>query len=200
VTESTLWGTFADYTAPGVQADLDGNGKQDFGETLPDANVLKSAAEALDRYAGELGTKAQSWEPTDSEAFSALVSNVPTVGDFFESWMSSRFVAGDAAKQRDFAVISRLSDIVDNVSSWQVIYQGLSTRVRTVDPSQDAQIDQGLRDLKTFVGDIYTKEQGGKHYTPEEADLLSAEAQNRATAIAGQITQVAAQLNVKIQQ
>jgi hypothetical protein len=96
-------------------------------------------------------------------------------------------------------VVSRLSDIVDNISSWQVIYQDLSPAVRRVDASQDAQINEGLNNLKSFVGDVYAQEQGGKRFNPEEADLLSAEAGNRATAIAGQISQVAAKLNVPLQ-
>ncbi|MCL5995915.1 MAG: hypothetical protein M1546_07650 [Chloroflexi bacterium] len=47
VTESTLWGTFDEFIAKGVEPDFDGNGKLDFAERLPDANVLKSGTEAL---------------------------------------------------------------------------------------------------------------------------------------------------------
>ena len=39
----------------------------------------------------------------------------------------------------------------------------------------------------------------GKHFTAEEADLLTTEGQNRATAVAGQIWQVAAQLGIKLE-
>jgi Imelysin len=198
VLEGTLWGTESSYVAPGLLADYNSNGTKDFGETLPDANVLKSAADALDKYANELHAAAQTWQPVDAEAFGALVNNVPTVTDFFEAWKESRFVAGAASTRRDFAVVSRLSDIVDNISSWQVIYQDLSPAVRSVDASQDAQINEGLNNLKSFVGDVYTQEQGGKHFSAEEADLLSAEAGNRATAIAGQISQVAAKLNIPL--
>jgi hypothetical protein len=180
-------------------ADFDGDGKQGFGESLPDANVLKASTDALDKYANELRTAAAAWQPTESEAFSALVGNVPTVSDFFAVWKDSRFVSGAASTRRDFVVVSRLSDIVDNIGSWQVIYQDLSPSVRAVDQAQDKQITEGLNDLKTFVGDLYAQEQGGKRFNPEEADLLSAEAQNRATAISGQIAQVAAKLNVPLQ-
>jgi hypothetical protein len=48
VTESTLWGAFPAYAAQGVTADWDGDGAISFGETLPDANVLKAGAGALD--------------------------------------------------------------------------------------------------------------------------------------------------------
>jgi hypothetical protein len=199
VTESTLWGTDPEYIVPNLPADYDGDGKPGFGEWLPDANVLKGGADALDKYANELRTAAGAWQPTDSEAFSALVGNVPTVSDFFAAWKESRFVAGEKSTRRDFVVVSRLSDIVDNISSWQVIYQDLSPAVRAVDQAQDQQIAEGLGDLKAFVGDLYAQEQSGKRYTPEEADLLSAEAQNRATAISGQIAQVAAKLNIPLQ-
>ena len=199
VLESTLWGTDESFVAPDIWADYNTNGSEDFGETLPDANVLKSATDALDRYANELDQAAQAWQPVTAQAFSALIDNIPTVTDFFEAWKDSRFVAGDAATRRDFAVVSRLSDIVDNISSWQVIYQDLSPAVRGVDAAQDAQISEGLTNLKTFVGDLYAQEQSGKRFTPEEADLLSAEAGNRATAIAGQIAQVAAKLNIPLQ-
>jgi hypothetical protein len=199
VLESTLWGTNENYIAPDIWADYNANGSRDFGETLPDANVLTSATDALDRYANDLHQAAQAWQPVTSQAFAALVDNIPTVTDFFESWKDSRFVAGDAATRRDFVVVSRLSDIVDNVSSWQVIYQDLSPSVRGVDAAQDAQINEGLASLKTFVGDLYAQEQGGKRFSPEEAELLSAEAGNRATAIAGQVAQVAAKLNIPLQ-
>ncbi|MCX6047689.1 MAG: EfeM/EfeO family lipoprotein [Chloroflexi bacterium] len=200
VTESTLFGTFSEYFVAGIEPDLDGNGKIDFGEVLPDANVLKGGVDLLDSTVGELATTAAPWQPTESEAFGALIGNVPTVSAFFDSWKSSRFVVTDPTKaSRDFAAISRLSDIVSNVTSWQTIYGSLSPMVVKVDPSSDQQIQKSLSDLKIYVEDIYTKEQNGKRYTPEEADLLSAEAQNQATAIVGQITQVAAKLNVPVE-
>jgi hypothetical protein len=59
VTESTLWGTFPDYTVITVEADFNKNGKIDFGETLPEANVLKAGVDELDRYTAELLTTAQ---------------------------------------------------------------------------------------------------------------------------------------------
>jgi hypothetical protein len=57
-----------------------------------------------------------------------------------------------------------------------------------------------LTDLKAFVADIYSREQSGKRFTPEDADLLGAEAQNRATALTGQIAQVAAKLHIQVEE
>ena len=48
------------------------------------------------------------------------------------------------------------------------------------------------------MADVYKQEQDGKTFTPEEADTLGGEAQSRATSIAGQVSQVAARLNVEI--
>jgi hypothetical protein len=199
VLESTLWGTYADFTS-GIEADLDGNGSVDFGEKLPDANVLKAAADALHSYTVELGASAQAWQPTESDAFTALVVMVPTMSEYFNSWKNSRFILGDASEQRDFVVISRLADIQNILGSLQIVYGEVKPLVESSDSAQAAQIEQSLADLKSFVADVYAKEQGGYQYTPEEADVLGAEAQNRATAIAGQVAQIAAKLNIPIEE
>lgn len=197
VLESTLWGTYADFSS-GVEADLDGNGEIGFGEVLPDANVLKGAADLTNSYVTELGAASEAWEPTESDAFTALVVMVPTMSEYFESWKNSRFVAGEASTQRDFVMISRLSDIQDILSSLQVVYAEVKPRVASFDATQAEQIETNLADLKAFVSGVYAEEQGGKQFTAEEADLLGAEAQDRATAIAGQVAQVAAALNIEI--
>ncbi len=136
VLESTLWGTFADFTAPGVQPDFDGNGAQDLGDALPDANVFKAAADALDSYAAQLATTAQAWQPTTAEAFSALVVMVPTMNEYFGSWRDSRFVAGEASTQRDFVAISRLADIQDILGGLEVVYGEIQSLAATVDAAQ----------------------------------------------------------------
>ena len=200
VAESTLWGTFDTFEAQGVEADWNGDGTIAFGETLPDANVLKATADALDKYTADMLAAAQAWQPTESDAFTALVVMVPTMSEYLDSWKNSRFVAGDAATQRDFVAISRLSDIQDILSSLQIVHQGISPLIQSVDKSQDEQIGQGLTDLKAFVADVYQQEQGGKRFSAEEADTLGAEAQNRATAITGQVAQVAAQLDIAIEE
>ena len=199
VLESTLWGTYADFTS-GIEADLDDNGTFDFGEKLPDANVLKGGADALDKYTNELGASANAWEPTESDAFTSLVVMVPTMSEYFNSWKNSRFILGDASEQRDFVVISRLSDIQNILGSLQIVYGEVKPLVESTDAAQATQIEQGITDLKSFVADVYAKEQGGYQHTPEEADLLGSEAQNRATAIAGQVAQIAAKLNITIEE
>jgi hypothetical protein len=198
VLESTLWGTYADYTTE-IEADLDGNGSVDFGEKLPDANVLQAGADALDKYSTELGTASSAWQPTESDAFTALVVMVPTMSEYFNSWKNSRFILGEASQQRDFVVISRLSDIQDILGSLQIVYGEVKPLVESIDGAQAAQIEQSLADLKSFVAGVHEKEIGGYQHTPEEADVLGAEAQNRATAIAGQVAQIAAKLSITIE-
>jgi hypothetical protein len=199
VLESTLWGTYPAFTT-GIDADLDGNGSVDFGEKLPDAHVLKAGADALDLYTTELGTASADWQPTESDAFTALVVMVPTMSEYFNSWKNSRFILGDASEQRDFVVISRLADIQNILGSLQIVYSEVKPLVESADAAQATQIEQSLADLKGFVTDVHEKELGGYQHTPEEADVLGAEAQNRATAIAGQVAQVAAKLNITIEE
>jgi hypothetical protein len=196
VLEGALWGTRPEWAMQ--TADLDGDGQVEFGEALPEANLVKGAADTLVDYVGELQVSAEAWQPTESDAFTALVVMIPTMSEYFESWKNSRFVAGEASIQSDFVVISRLADIQDILGSLQVVHGGLSPMIASVDTEQNRQIEQGLADLKAYVAGIYAQEQEGKQFTAEEADTLGAEAQDRATALAGQVAQAAAQLDVEI--
>ncbi len=54
--------------------------------------------------------------------------------------------------------------------------------------------------MSAFVSDLYEQEQADKRFTPEQADQLGTEAQSRATAIAGQVSQVASELGIEIEQ
>lgn len=195
--ETTLWGTDPEYVAD-VEADFDGNGTVDFGEALPDANLLKGFADATADQTGALLGQAVVWQPTETDVFTALVMNVPTMSAFFDSWKTSRFVMGDEATHNDFAVISRLSDIKDNVGSWQVMWGGLAPVVEGSDAARNQLIAAGLDDLHLYVTDLLDQENGGRRFTPEEADLYSSEAQDRATAIVGQIAQIAGELNITL--
>ena len=102
--------------------------------------------------------------------------------------------------ERDFVAISRLADIQDILGSLQVVHQNVSPMIQQADKVQDEAIGKALADLKAFVAGVHTQEKGGKRFKPEEADTLGKEAQDRADAIVGQVTQVAAKLGVKIEQ
>ncbi len=198
VTESTLWGAEPAFVIGDVAADWNRDGKIEFGEVLPDANVLKASADALNSNAAALLAAVDGWQPTLPEAFTALVVMTPTMSEYFATWRDSRFVLGEASTQRDFVAISRLADIQDILSGLQVVYTQVEPLAQRVDAEQSAQVARGLRDLKAFVANVYAQEQSGRRYTPEEADILGAEAQNRATTITGQLSQLAAELGVML--
>lgn len=195
--EAALWGTEANFVS-GAVADLDGNGMVEFGEVLPDANFLKGAADRMASMSADLLASAEAWEPTVDDAFTALVIMMPTMSEYFGSWKASRFVSGDAATGVHFVAISRLSDIQDILSSLQVIYDGVSPLVESMNDEQHEQITTRLADLQAYVADLYVQEQDGRQFTPEEADFFGAEAQDRAMTLAGQISQVAGLLGIKL--
>ncbi len=200
LTEGMLWGTLPRYTAKGVRADFDGDGKLEFGEVLPDARVLDAAADAFVLYAGKLDAAARAWKPSASDAFTAVVVMVPTMSEYFGQWKVSRFVLGNGARGDAFNVVSRLSDIGDILGGLRVIYAGIQPAIATVDQQQAAQTKRELDSLWSFVAKLRKQERTGRRFTPEQADTLGRTAQERATAIAGQVTQSAARLKVKIVQ
>jgi hypothetical protein len=199
LTEGMLWGTRPEFAA-GVKADLDQDGKVAFGEALPDARVFTAAADAFDRYARELSTKAQAWQPTPSDAFTALVVMVPTMSEYFGQWKESRFVRGDASTGDSFNVVSRLSDIGDIIAGLEVVFDGVEPAITEVDAAGAAQTRSELTGLASFIADLRAQESSGHRFAPEQADQLGVEAQERGSAVAGQVTQHAAQLAVDIQQ
>jgi hypothetical protein len=80
---------------------------------LPDAALFKAAADAFVLHAGRLDRAARAWQPTASDAFTAIVVMVPTMSEYFGQWKVSRFVLGERARGDAFNVVSRLSDIGD---------------------------------------------------------------------------------------
>jgi Imelysin len=201
LTEGALWGTLPEeLSRPGTPADLDGDGSVEFGEVLPDPLFLQASADTFVEYANELDAAGEAWEPTASDAFTAVVVMVPTMSEYFGQWKDSRFVAGGSATSEAFNVVSRLSDIRDILTGLEVIYEGIEPAVADVDEQRAAQTGEELSALRSFIGDLYQREQDGTRFTPEQADTLGTEAQERATAIAGQVSQAAAQLGVEIEQ
>ena len=193
LTEATLWGLNPAYTA--LKANL--GGQDGLGNALPDANVLLGGARALDATIADFQQTARPWQPSASYVFNTLTANVPTTQDFLEVWRNSRFVTGGASKVQEFAAISRLNDLRDNIGSWQVIYAGVSPDVKVKDANLDAQVHAGLGDLRAYVEKLIDRERT-RRFTPEQAESIQEEAQNRATAITGLLTQAAALLGVKV--
>ncbi len=200
LTETALYGTNDDLTAKGVEADLNGDGNVEFGEALPDANIFLATTRDFDKYARELDSEANAFEPTDSDAFSALVIMTPTMSEYFEAWKNSRFVAGSKASEQAFVATSRLSDIADILEGLVFTYDGVQPVVAEEDPQQAKQTKESLQKLHDFAADLREKEEQGRKYSAEEADTLGSQAQEQAEAIAGQITQAAAKLNIELEE
>jgi len=193
--EPVVWGTRADFV--GLPADLDGDGTAELGEVLPEANVLLAAAQGLDGATGEMIVAVEAWQPNLSDAFTALAVMIPTMNEYFEQWKLSAFVA-EQAEETAFVGVSRLFDINGILTGLDFTYGSLATLVQSADPALHSQISDGFTDLRGYVGDLYTQEQQGTRFTAAEADLFGSEAQAKATALAGQVSQVAALLNVTI--
>ena len=67
------------------------------------------------------------------------------------------------------------------------------------DRQQAKQTKQSLAELRAFAAGLLAEEEAGRKFTAEEADTLGSQAQERAEAIAGQITQAAAQLDIELE-
>lgn len=193
LTESALWGLNPAYTA--MKVDL--GARDGLGNALPDADVLLGGVQALDANIGKFQALARPWQPNSTYVFSTLTANLPTTQDFLEIWRNSRFVSGNRSRVQEFAAISRLNDLRDNVSSWQAIYAGISPAVMSKNPALNAQIRSGMQGLHRYVETLIAHEKT-RHFTPEQARSVQDEAQNRATAVTGSVTQAAALLGIKV--
>ena len=200
ITEAALWGEDPALTARNVKPDLDGDGNTgEFGEVLPDAAFLVAATREFDRQSRKLLASATAYKPNTADALNALVVMVPTMGEYFGDWKASRFVVGAKAKTTSFNVASRLNDIHDILGSLQVVYTDVRPQIASVDADQAAQTRKELDGLAAFIERIFKRERGGHRFTPQDADLLGKQAQDRAVKVSGQVSQAAAKLGIKVE-
>ncbi|MDA0179138.1 hypothetical protein OJ997_02430 [Solirubrobacter phytolaccae] len=197
--ETSAFGTEPKFVAKDVEPDLDGDGKVAFPEALPDADFLLAATTEFVKYAKELDEAAKAWAPKPEDAFTAVVVMTPTMSEYFDAWKNSRFIAGEKADEKGFVATSRLSDIRDILGGIVLIYENLRPSIEAVDPEGAGQTAQQLTELHQFAERLLTEEQGGKKFTAEEADTLGSEAQRKAEAIAGQVSQQAGKLNLQLE-
>jgi hypothetical protein len=200
VTETALYGTNRDFLAKGVKQDVDGDGKVEFGEGIPDGDIYVAAVREFDEQAQALDADAQAFEPTPSDAFTAITVMTPTMSEYFEAWKNSRFIAGEDATEQGFVAASRLSDIADILEGLVFTYDEIEPTISEESAQQAEQTGQSLNDLLAYVEELRDKEAQGHEYTAEQADTLGAEAQRRAEDIAGQVTQAAQRLGIKLQE
>jgi hypothetical protein len=197
--ETSLWNTEPKYAAEGVEPDLDDDGKVEFGEAVPDADFLVAAAKDFATNAKELDDAANAWQPTEQDAFTALVVMTPTMSEYFESWKNSRFVAGAKSDQSVFVAASRLQDIAGILNGLLLVYDSVEPSVSKASAEQAKQTGSDLKSLHEFAVDLRDKEAAGKKFTAQDADTLGSDAQDRAEAIAGQISQAAGELGIKLE-
>jgi hypothetical protein len=197
--ETSLWGTEPEYAAKGVEPDLNDNGKVEFGEAVPDADFLVAAAKDFATNAKDLDEAANAWQPTEQDAFTALVVMTPTMSEYFESWKNSRFVAGAKSDQSTFVAASRLQDIAGILNGLVLVYDSVEPSVNKASAEQAKQTGSDLKSLHEFAVDLRDQEAAGKKFTAQDADTLGSDAQDRAEAIAGQISQAAGELGIKLE-
>jgi hypothetical protein len=198
--ETAAFGTEPKFQAKGVEPDLDGDGRIEFGESVPDADFYVAVARDFEKYAKELDAAAREWQPSPSDALTALVVMTPTMSEYFAAWKNSRFIAGEKATEKAFVAASRLQDIADILGGLVLVYDNVQPLVAKADRHQARQTEQSLRKLHDFAAELREQEATGRKFTAEEADTLGSQAQERAEAIAGQITQAAAQLDIEIEE
>jgi hypothetical protein len=199
LTETSWFATNEDFLADGTDGDVDGNGEVEFGEGLPDANFLVAAMTAFDEMADQLDEDAQAFEPTDSDAFTAITVMTPTMSEYFEAWKASRFVAGGGTSD-EFAAASRLQDIADILEGIVFTYDEIEPQIAEESQQQAEQTATALNDLLAYVEDLRDREDGGEKFTAEQADTLGSEAQRQAEAVAGQVAQAAQRLGIELQE
>lgn len=200
LTETALYGTNPELQAKGAKPDVDGDGKVEFGEGLPDADTYKATLDEFLAQAESLDEDAQEFEPTASDALTAIVVMTPTMSEYFEAWKNSRFVAGEDASEEAFVAASRLQDIADILGGILVTYDGIEPTIAKENAQQAKQTRQELKSLVDFAAELRDREAGGEQFNAKQADALGAQAQAQAEAIAGQVTQAAKQLEVELQE
>jgi len=200
LTETALYGTNPELQAKGTEPDVDGDGKVEFGEGLPDADVYKATLDEFEKQAKSLDEDAQEFEPTPSDALTSIVVMTPTMSEYFEAWKNSRFIAGEGAEELGFVATSRLSDIADILGGILVTYDGIEPTIAAENPQQAKQTRKELESLVAFASVLRDREADGEKFTAKQADALGAQAQAQAEAIAGQVTQAAKQLEIELQE
>lgn len=194
ITEPLFWG--ADKAHVRAEVDLDGDGIKEPGEILFDVDLALGGAEALVTWSKALETDLRAWQANRDDAFTAVVTMTPTVGDYFGEWKESVFIGGGSAA---FVAQSRLFDVIGIMSGCERMYRAaVSPVVAADDPALDASITRGFTELLVLVRETRAREEAGERISAEEADALGGEAQDIAERIVAQVLQAAARNKVEI--
>ena len=194
--EPTLWGTIDEFT--GLPVDMDGDGNISVGEALPEAAILLGATQGLNEATIEMQSAIEAWDPTIEDALTALVTMIPTMNEYFGQWKESVYVTGSDSGQQSFIAVSRLLDIKGILAGLSFTYDNIAVLVSDSDSQLDQQIRNDFDTLIAYVDALFSQEQEGVQFSPEEADLFGTEAQDLATALAALVAQAAADLNITL--
>jgi len=194
ITEPLFWG--GDKAHVRAEVDFDGNGVSGPGEILFDANLALGGAEGLVTWSKALETDLRAWQANRDDAFTAVVTMTPTVGDYFGEWRESVFIGGDSSA---FVAQSRLFDVIGIMSGCERMYTAaVSPVVVADDPALDASVTKDFAELLALVKETRAREEAGERFSVEEADALGSQAQDIAERIVAQVLQAAARNAVEI--
>jgi len=189
--EPTLWGTHAKYV--GKKVDLNGDGIISKGEVLPHAKWLKCVATNFEKHTANLVRDIKNLNMTLKDVFTAELTMIPTMGDYFEDWKNGKILG----KSESFIALSRIFDIKGISGGLKVAYmEAISPELAKVDPKLDQKIKLGFFELTSFVDNIYMDEEAGKKFKPEDADAYAAKAQDMADRLSALIAKAAKKLNI----
>ncbi len=189
--EPTLWGTHEAYVAKKV--DLNGDGTANKGEILPNAKWLKCVADNFEKHTANLVKDIEGLNMTLKDVFTAELTMIPTMGDYFEDWKNGKILG----KSESFIALSRIFDIKGISGGLKVAYlKAISPEIEKADADLDKKIKLGFFELTSFVDDIYMDEQAGKKFKPEDADAYAAKAQDMADKLSAMIAKAAKKLNI----
>ncbi len=195
--EPTIWGTNEEYSA--LKVDFDDDGAVEVGESLPEAYMLVAATKGLDMATAEMLEAIDDWEANLLDVFTALVTMIPTMNEYFGQWEVSYFIAGEGSDEAAFVAVSRLADIKGILNGLSLAYENVSELVAGEDEMLDEQIAIGFAELVEYVNALFDDEQAGKVFAAEEASQFGAEAQAMADVLTAQVAQAAELLSVEVE-
>ena len=197
--ETSAFGTEPRFAAKGVEPDLDGDGKVSFGEAVPDADFYVTAAREFEKTAqGARRRRARVVADAAGRVHGARRDDADDVGVLRRveelALRRGRQGAGEGVRRRVAAAGHRRHPrrAADRL-------RGRRPRIAEADAAQAKQTEQDLDELTAFAARLRDEEAGGKQFTADQAETLGAEAQTRAEAIAGQVSQAAGRLDIELE-
>lgn len=197
--ETSLYGTEPGLQAKGAKPS-DCDGRTRFGDGLPDPGSFRAIAREFARQTRDLDTDAGEIVITESDAFTAMVITLPSVGGYVDQWKRSAFVAGRHPESgREFVASSRLSDLTDLLSGIAFVYRQVGGSIEEKDRDRAVALSAAIGRLVEQAGRLRDREASGRKFTPADADRIGARMEERARAVADRLEAAAAELDVEIQ-